>query len=47
MLQTEFNLDYEMEKKKNNSPMHVPQSRGVRCRRRCYMGALPLSEKVK
>ena len=37
MMQTEFNIDYEMEKK-NNYPMHVPRSRGVRCRRRCHMG---------
>ena len=51
MLQTKFNLDYEMEKKKknkkNNYPMHVRQSRGVQCRLRCHMGALPLSKKVK
>ena len=38
---------YKMKKKKNNYPMHVPRSRGVRCSRRCHMGALPLSEKVK
>ena len=47
MMQTEFSLDYEMEKKTNNYPMHVPRSRGVRCCRRCHMGALPLSTKVK
>ena len=45
---TKFSLDYEIEKKKtNNYPMHVPRSRDVRCRRRCHMGALPLSAKVK
>ena len=32
-------------KMENNYPMHVPWSRGVRCRRRSHMGALPLSEK--
>ena len=34
-------------KKTNNYPMHVPRSRGVQCRRRRHMGALPLSAKVK
>ena len=34
-------------KKPNNYPMHVSRSRGVRCRRRRHMGALPLSAKVK
>ena len=47
-MQTEFNLDKNIKniyKKKNTYPMHVSQSRGVRCRRRCHMGTLPLSEK--
>ena len=43
-MQTEFNLDYEMEKKKQ-----LPYARatvpGVRCRCRCHMGGLPLSKK--
>ena len=43
---TKFSVDYEM-KKKTNYPMHVPRSRGVRCRRRCHMGALPLICKSK
>ena len=34
-------------KKPNNYPLHVPQSRGVQCRRHRHMGALPLSAKVK
>ena len=44
---TKFGLDYEMEKEQPTTLCMCHDPRGLRCLRRCHMGALPLSAKVK